>query len=184
VKIGFLRSTASMEELREEMGGLEEAGCERIILDNSLSATPNAGTLGAVISRLSDGDQLTVWSLDCVASSMSELVELILQLESRNVRFRSLKEGFDSHGRHRASLRATLEQLMEFQRQLKLRQQQEAAAHHARRVGRPRALSEEDIERAQRLLNEGRVMDDVAKELHVSRATLYRYLDESHSKGN
>ena len=181
MNIGFLRSTASMGELREEMAALEEAECERIILDNGLSATPNAGTLGAVISRLSDGDQLTVWSLDCVASSMPELVELILQLERRNVRLRSLKEGFDSHGRHGAFLKVTLEQFSEFQRELKVRQEE---AHHARRVGRPRALSEEDIERAQRLLNEGRVMDDVAKELHVSRATLYRYLDESHSKGN
>ena len=171
-----------MEELRDEMGALEEAGCERIVLDNSLSPTPSTGTLGAVISRLADGDSLIVWSLDCVAGSMPELVELILQLDSRNVRFRSLKEDFDSHGRHRSFLRTTFDQLMQFESQLKLRQQQEATAHQARRVGRPRALSEEDIQRAHKLLNEGRVMDDVAKELHVSRATLYRYLDERHSK--
>lgn len=181
MNIGFLSSTATMEELRDEMGALEEAGCERIVLDNSLSPTPSTGTLGAVISRLADGDSLIVWSLDCVAGSMPELVELILQLDGRNVRFRSLKEDFDSHGRNRALLRATLDQLMQFESQLKLRQ--EAAAHHARRVGRPRALSEEDIQRAHKLLNEGRVMDDVAKELHVSRATLYRYLEERHSKG-
>jgi DNA invertase Pin-like site-specific DNA recombinase len=178
VNIGFLRSTASMDELREEMAALEKAGCERIVVDNNPIANPQQGMLGAVVSRLSPGDSLVVWSLDSVANSMPELVGLALRLEARNVRFRSLADGFDTYGRHRAVLKATLAKLQEFERQLEIRHELEAKAHHARRVGRPRSLSPEDVGRARVLINEGRTMDEVSREFQVSRATLYRYLEE------
>jgi DNA invertase Pin-like site-specific DNA recombinase len=175
MNIGFLRHP-STDELRDEMDALEKAGCERIVVDNAPFANLQSGMLGTVIGWLSSGDTLVVWSLDSVANSMPELIDLALQLESRNVRLRSLQDDFDTRGRNRAVVKSTLQQLQEFQRQSELRHKSVAAA--ARRVGRPRALTPEKLERAQQLLAEGRNMDEVAKEFQVSRATLYRYLLE------
>ncbi len=174
--VGYLKSAVSSDEMGDEISALEDAGCERIVLDSSYSEGPGADMLRAVINRLDDGDGLVVWSLDSVANTMASLVELILQLDGRNIQFRSLKEGFDSHGQHRSVLRATFQQLRQFERQVEARHREE---RRGRRVGRPRALSEEDVDRARRLLKEGRVMDDVARELNVSRATLYRYIEQS-----
>jgi DNA invertase Pin-like site-specific DNA recombinase len=180
VIIGFLRSTASADEVGGELSALEQAGCDRIIVDNTIGST-QTGMLAAVIGRLADGDVLTVWALDSLAESMAQLVHLILELDSRNVRLKSLKEGFDSQGRHRSALKDVLNQLAQFDERLKARQEQEAKLSQARRVGRPRSLSEADIDRARRHLRDGRSVDDVAKELNVSRATLYRYLEPTGS---
>lgn len=179
MNIGFLRAPLSMDEMRDEMDALEKAGCERIVVDSAPAAHLPSGMLAAVLSRLSSGDTLLVWGLDSVANSMPELVELALQLEDRNVRLRSLHDGFDTHGKSRAVLKSFLQQLQEFQQQSYLRHEAEAAA--ARRVGRPRSLSPEKLERAHHLLAEGHNMDEVAKEFQVSRATLYRYLHEERS---
>jgi DNA invertase Pin-like site-specific DNA recombinase len=178
MNIGFLRSNASMDELRDEMTALEKAGCERIVVDNASEPNAQAGMLGAVISRLSSGQSLIVWTLESVANSMPELIDLVLQLEEKNVRFRSLTEGFDSQGRNRATIKAIFTQLKQFESGLALRLQNETQSRFGRRVGRPRALSSEHIRRARELVEQGQAMDDVAREFRVSKATLYRYLSE------
>jgi AcrR family transcriptional regulator len=45
-----------------------------------------------------------------------------------------------------------------------------------RRRGRPSALGAAALEQAQRMVGEGRPIDDIAASLGVSRATLYRHL--------
>lgn len=176
MNVGFLRSSGSLDELPKEMSALERAGCERIVVDNALGPNLRAGMLGAVIEPLVAGDCLIVWTLGSVVSSMPELIDLVLQLDARDVRFRSLSEGFDSHGRNRAAIKTVFAQLKEFQDDLVIRLQNEAPAHLVRRVGRPRALSSEHIQRARELVEQGKTMDDIAREFKVSKATLYRYL--------
>lgn len=156
------------------MATLERAGCERIVVDNGPLAGRKDGMLGALISHLGDGDALVVLRLEAVANSVPELIDLALELEAKNVRFRSLTEGFDTHGRNRAATKAMLSQLQEFERQIRLLKDE---APPVRRAGRPRSLSPQDLERARELVKKGRTMDEVAKELQVSRATLYRYLE-------
>ncbi len=175
--IGFLRSSASLEELKGVLEELEKAGCERIVVDSATHSDPQKGMLAAVLARLSEGDSLTVWSLDSVADSMTEFVDLVIGLQDRNIRFRSIAEGFDLNGRNRAVLRAVLAHLQAFEQRLKARRT--AETQHGRKVGRPRSLDSADIEQARALLREGRSMDDVARELNVSRATLYRYIEGS-----
>jgi DNA invertase Pin-like site-specific DNA recombinase len=166
-----------MDELKEVMAALEKAGCERIVVDNGPVGDPQSGMLALVVASLADGDGLIVWSLDSVANSHSELIFLALELENRNIRFRSLTEGFDTQGRQRTAVSAILGQLREFEQQLARRKSQ-AETGQGRRSGRPRSLSAEGIKRARELLKGGGTMDEVAKELRISRATLYRYLDD------
>jgi DNA invertase Pin-like site-specific DNA recombinase len=178
VHVGFLRKLRSVDDLSDEMTALENAGCERIVVETG--HPPGDGTgglLGTVVERLSDGDTLTVFSLEAVAGSLRELIDLALDLEGRNVRFRSLSEGFDTHGRQRVAIRATLVQLREFKQRVVSRRQSEAASKQDRRVGRPRSLSPNDIESARSLIKQGSSLDDVARKFNVSRATIYRYLE-------
>jgi AcrR family transcriptional regulator len=55
----------------------------------------------------------------------------------------------------------------------------EPRAVSRRRRGRPSALGAADLDQAQRMVDEGRPVDDIAASLGVSRATLYRYLGSS-----
>ena len=178
--VGFLRKLRSVDDLTEEMTALEEAGCERIVVETGPAASDGiGGLLGTVVERLSDGDALMVWSLDSVARSLRELIDLAIDLEARNVRFRSLTDGFDTHGRQRSAIRTTLVQLQAFKRRVQSRRDIEAANNHDRRVGRPRSLSPKDIEDARSLIKQGNTLDDVARKFNVSKATIYRYLEEN-----
>ena len=179
MNIGFLRSAASMDQLQDEMSELERADCQRIIVDNNTAADPHEGMLGAIMNRLSAGDGLIVLSLDSLANTMPQLIDLILELDAKDVRLRSLTEGFDTQGRNRALLKAILEQLQQYQTRLEERLRKEAANHLGRRVGRPRALTTDEIESARSLIKEGHTMDEVAQRFRISRATLYRYLEEA-----
>jgi len=67
--------------------------------------------------------------------------------------------------------------LLQFQQQLEARLRNEAATLSARRVGRPKSLSTEQIEAAREMVKGGRPMDEVAQHFGISRATLYRYLE-------
>jgi AcrR family transcriptional regulator len=57
-----------------------------------------------------------------------------------------------------------------------LRDAGEPRAVSRRRRGRPSALGAADLDQAQRMVGEGRPVDDIALSLGVSRATLYRHL--------
>lgn len=176
MNVGYLHSTASMEELKEELAAFERIGCQRIVVDNAPNLEGRIETLKALVERLGAGDTLIVNSMVEVADSMPEFVKLILELEERGVRFRSLAERFDTSSKHRAILKTVLQQLQELQEMLIRRH--EAAAHAAarHRVGRPKSLSHEAIYQARALIKQGRNIDEVARQFRVSRATLYRYL--------
>jgi DNA invertase Pin-like site-specific DNA recombinase len=119
-----------------------------------------------------------VWSLDDVADSVGELVALVLELEHRNIRFRALADGFDSRGKNKTALKMVFKELEAFQERLAMRLEGGLSKSGGRRIGRRRALSREDDQRACALVKQGQSLDAVAKQFRVSRATLYRYLEQ------
>jgi AcrR family transcriptional regulator len=56
------------------------------------------------------------------------------------------------------------------------------ATRHRPRRGRPRAIDAASVARAQRMASEGRSNDEIAAALGVSRATLYRHLNQLFSR--
>jgi len=174
MNIGYLRSSASADDLQKELSALEQMGCERIVVDTAPYNEHHAGMLDAVIKRLSSGDTFVVWTLDSISSTMPELIDLVLELDAQQVRLRSVSEDFDTGGKHRKPLMAILHTLQQYQEQIKDRH--ETRLHSARRPGRPRSLSDDDVDRARSLLKEGVTIDETARQFQVSRATLYRYL--------
>lgn len=70
-----------------------------------------------------------------------------------------------------------LRKLQEFQDLLIRRREAMADAAPRRRVGRPKALTEEAASQACALIKQGKSVDEVAQQFRVCRATLYRYLE-------
>jgi DNA invertase Pin-like site-specific DNA recombinase len=178
MNVGYLRSSAPPETLSEDFTSLERAGCVRIVLDDA-TASPAARSpvLQALIERLADGDTLVVCSFESVASSLQELVGLVLMLDARNVRFRSIRERFD-FSKNRTVLKAVFEQLQDFHNTVQERRPEYPKTRLGRRIGRPRSLGASEIAKARDLLAQGHTIDEIAKQLRVSRATLYRHLEE------
>jgi hypothetical protein len=61
MNVGFLRSSASMDELKEVMAALEKAGCERIVVDLSAILRAACSHWSLLVSRMEMDSSFGVW---------------------------------------------------------------------------------------------------------------------------
>lgn len=75
---------------------LKKAGCERIFVEQMSGGLDSRPELDRTMKTLSEGDTLVVWRLDRLGRSLAHLIELLTELEKRNIGFRSLTESIDT----------------------------------------------------------------------------------------
>lgn len=136
-----------------------------------------------MLDHLRSGDTLVVWRLDRLGRSLIGLVQLMDRLGKRGVEFLSLTESIDTSSSGGRLVFHMMAALAEFERSLiseRTRAGMAAAKRNGQHVGRPPALSPEDILKAQTAINtQGREIKDVAEKLNVSPRTLRRWLEYS-----
>lgn len=93
---GYARVSTDEQNLNLQLDALEHAGCEKIFRDEGISgaATTRPG-LNEALSSLHEGDVLTVWKLDRLGRSLTHLISVIEDLQTRNIGFKSLSENID-----------------------------------------------------------------------------------------
>ncbi len=175
-KIGYARVSTLDQNLALQQDALKEAGCEKIFIEQMSGAVSDRPALREALDYARSGDTLIVWKLDRLARSMKQLIETIEKLRLRNIGFRSLTEAIDTTTAQGALVFDVFSALAEFERAPTGAGL--AAAQRAGRIGgRPRKLTEDDLDVARTLLpNPDITVGDVADRLGVSSATLYRYL--------
>ena len=123
---------------------------------------------------------LVVWRLDRIGRSLRHLVDLVGDLRSRKIGFRSLNDPIDTTNASGRLVFHVFAALAEFERDLtRERTTAGLAAARARgRVGgRPRVMTSEKIRMARRLYDEGdTTVQQIAETLGVSRRSIYRCL--------
>ena len=130
----------------------------------------------AVIRR---DDTLVVWRLDRLARSLKDLIVLSERLDAAGVGLRSVQESIDTTTSSGRLFFHLMGALGEFERSLireRTRAGLEAARKRGKVGGRPRALSDGDLKAARALLaSDDMSVEEVARRVGVSPATLYRY---------
>ena len=177
--IGYARVSTDDQNLQLQLNALEEASCERVFTDTMSGSRNDRPGLKEALSHLRSGDTLVVWKLDRLGRTVKGLVDLVFELETNNVNFRSLTDGIDtttSAGRFFFHVMASLAQM---ERELTLERTKAglAAARKLGRIGgRRRIMTDSKIKSAHKLLAAGHAPKDVAHDLGVSVATLYRWI--------
>jgi len=179
-KIGYARVSTLDQNLALQQDALEEAGCDRIFIEQMSGAVTGRPALSEALNYARSGDTLIVWKLDRLARSMEQLLETIERLRLRSIDFRSLTEAIDTTTAQGVLVFHMFSALAEFERAL-IRERARAGLAAAKRAGRtggrPPKLTEDDLDIARTLLaNPDIPVADVADRLGVSPATLYRYL--------
>jgi len=179
--IGYARVSTRGQELALQLDALERAGCERIYKDVGSGTIRRRPELDACLDYLRPKDTLAVWRLDRLGRSLRHLVELVAQLQSREIGFRSLTEAIDTAtpaGRLQLHLFAAL---AEFERELIRERSQagrEAARARGRKGGRPPLVTADKLAAAVAMRAHGELtMAQIAATLGVGRSTLYQHLD-------
>ena len=183
MNIGYARISTQDQTLDLQRDALEQIGCARIFTDTLSGATFVRPGLDEALRYVREGDTLVVWRLDRLGRSLKNLIDTVAQLEERSIGFRSLTESIDTTTSGGKLVFHVFGALAEFERAL-IRERTQAGLRAARARGRlggrPRAdafNSANKISIAQSLYDDKRhSISDICHMLHVSRATLYRYV--------
>lgn len=182
--IGYARVSREDQNLELQLEALNAAGCDRIFSDKRSGAQKVRKGLEDALSHLRKGDTLIVWKLDRLGRTVKQLVDLVEDLESKQINFKSVKDNIDttsSAGRFFFHVMASLAQM---ERELIVERTKaglQAAKKLGRVGGRRRLMTESKVKSAKKLLRSGMLPRDVAVDLGVSMATLYRWIPEAAS---
>lgn len=163
------------------MQALERAGCDQIYTDHGQSGCKfNRPGLEKTIACLTTGDTLVVWRLDRLGRSLSGLVALMDQLGKEGIHFQSVTEAINTASSGGRLMFHMMAALAEFERSIiseRTRAGLNAARARGKQLGRPRSLSDEQVQLASAALSrDQQQLQQVARDLNVSTRTLRRRL--------
>lgn len=178
--VGYGRvSSASQNEARQVEA---LAGCDRVFIDKVSGKNTDRPELQAVLGYVREGDTLRVPSMDRLARNLEDLLSLVRGLTEGGVRVEFVKEGqtFTGEDSPMATLLLSLlGAVASFERSLIRERQAEGIALAKERgvyKGRAKALNAEQVNEARKRVGAGVPKAVVARDLGVSRQTLYTAL--------
>ena len=184
MKFFYCRVSSANQNLDRQTDKAKELGIEdrNIFCDKMSGAKADRPALEDLLSRLREGDSVYVCSLDRLARSTKQLLELSAKFEEEGVNLISLKEGIDTSTSTGKFAFTVFAAVAEFQRAtIKENQREgyEAARKRGKKMGRP-AKSEDAKQRAVELYNQGGMTaKEIAACVGLSRATVYRAIAAS-----
>lgn len=163
---------------------------DRIFEDHASGSSTDRPALRELLAWVRDGDTVKVHSMDRLARSVVDLHAVVDLMVDRGATVEFIKEGHsfsksDSNPVSRLML-GVMGAVAEFERSLiRERQAEGIAAAKARGVyqGRKRALTRSDVQAARLRIDEGVPKATVARDLGVSRQTLYTALNRESGEG-
>jgi DNA invertase Pin-like site-specific DNA recombinase len=184
MRIGYARVSTDEQHMDMQLQALERAGCERTYRDKGVSggAVRRPG-LDRALKALRPGDELVVWRLDRLGRSLAHLVKIINDLRKRDVEFRSLSEAIDTTTANGRFFFHMMAALAEFERGLiseRTRAGMRAARERGAHIGRPKSLSEAQIDEARGAISDGRAtVEEMAERFGVHRRTLEKAISRN-----
>ncbi len=186
MRIGYARVSTKKqrESLASQTAELKAAGCERVFTDIASGSKADRSGLAEAIDYLREGDQLVITKLDRLGRTMRKLVELSAELDHRGVHLVSLGDGIDTTKPVGKLYFHILGAIAEMELSLITERNRLGTARakaRGTRLGRKPALNDRQVQAARLMLaglpeTAAMTRKQVAAQLGVSVATLYRYL--------
>ena len=175
--VGYSRVSTEDQKLDLQVDALKSAVCEKFFSDQVSGASKLRPGLEEALAYLKPGDTLVVWKLDRLGRTVKGLVDLVQTLQDKGIQFRSLTDGIDTSttaGRFFFHVMAALAQMERELVHERTKAGLSAARARGRKGGRKPKMDISKITSAKTLLDSGMTGQEVANNLGVSRATLYR----------
>lgn len=179
--VGYARVSTEEQILDLQLDALRRAGVmEDNLHHEKLSAVAkNRPELRHAILDLHEGDTLVVWKLDRLARNMSNLLDILKEIEAAGCTFRSLTESFDTATPAGKLMMHMLGAFAQFERDMTVARTgagMRAAKERGVHLGRETQMTGDARARALKLLQRHSV-GYVARKLKVSRPTIYNHFE-------
>lgn len=177
--LGYARTSPAEPQPLGQRLALEAAGCSRLWVDSDKPDRGGQPRLKELLATLRPGDEVVVSRLDRLARSLPQLVAVVDDIAAAGASLRSVSEDVTTAGDRGADARRIFAHLRDFQ--LSVGRDKTLAGLAAARGrgavgGRPTVISPALVERARTLLSQpGSTVASVARDLKISRTTLYRH---------
>jgi DNA invertase Pin-like site-specific DNA recombinase len=185
MKLGYARVSTQEQNLALQLDALKNVGCDKIYQEKISGASADRPELKKLLELIREGDTLVIWKLDRLGRSLGHLIALVADLEQRQIGLLSLNDPVDTTTAQGRLIFRIFASLAEFEREV-IRERTLAGLASARRrgqlLGRPKGLSKAAQQKAriaESLYKEASYsVEQIARELSISKTTLYKYLRE------
>ncbi|MDT7531704.1 recombinase family protein [Sphingopyxis sp. SE2] len=178
-RIGYVRVSAFEQNVDRQLEGV---ALDKIFTDKASGKDVKRPQLEAMLSFIREGDTVVVHSMDRLARNLDDLRRLVQSLTARGIRIEFLKESLAFTGEDSPMANLMLSVMgafAEFERALIRERQREGiviAKQRGAYRGRKKALTDEKVAELKKRIAEGEPKATVARDLGISRETLYQYL--------
>jgi DNA invertase Pin-like site-specific DNA recombinase len=181
--IGYARTSTLDQKagLEAQLDELQTVGCEKIFEEQVSSVDVAARKkLAEALDFVREGDTLIVTRLDRLARSVPHLLEILATLTKKGASLRILAMGIDTATPTGKLMLTVLGGIAEFEREIMLERQREgiAKAKAAGKYKGRKPTAQAKSEEVMKLIGSGMGPSQVAKEIGVSRASVYRIVKQ------
>jgi DNA invertase Pin-like site-specific DNA recombinase len=182
-RIGYVRVSSVDQNTDRQLDGVE---LDRTFTDKASGKDTKRPELEHLLKFVREGDLVIVHSLDRLARNLDDLRRIVSELTRRGVKIQFLKESLTFTGEDSPManlLLSVMGAFAEFERALIRERQREGVAIAKQRgafKGRKKALNLDQVDQLKKILAAGKTKVEAARELGISRETVYAYL----TKGN
>ena len=180
--IAYVRvSSVDQNTDRQTFDGVQ---VDKTFTDKCSGGTRNRPALNEMLDYVRGGDTIICHSIDRLARDLGDLMHLVQTLTGRGVGIRFMKEGLTFDG-NASPMQTMILQVMgsfaQFERSMireRQREGQEASRAKGKVPGRKKALSPEQITELKARVAANEPKAQIARDMGISRETLYSYLKE------
>lgn len=182
-RIGYIRVSTTDQNTERQLEGIE---LDKVFVDKASGRDASRPQLQSALDYLRDGDVLLVHSMDRLARNTEDLLRIVRELTTNGVTVSFVKDNMSfsaDNGNPQQHLMMTmLAGFAQFERALiRERQREGIAIAKANGVykGRKPALAPEQVTSLRLRAASGEPKSAIARDLGISRETLYQYLKRS-----
>ena len=178
-RVGYVRVSAFDQNVDRQLEGV---AVDKTFTDKASGKDVNRPQLEAMLSFIREGDTVVVHSMDRLARNLDDLRKLVQSLTRRGIRIEFVKESLAFTGEDSPMANLMLSVMgafAEFERALIRERQREGIAVAKQRGayrGRKKSLSDDKAAELKQRVAAGEQKAAIARDLGISRETLYQYL--------
>jgi DNA invertase Pin-like site-specific DNA recombinase len=177
--VGYIRISSLSQNASRQLEGVK---LDKTFIDQASGKDLKRPQLIAMLEFIREGDTVVVHSMDRLARNVADLKRVVSECTQNQVAIQFLKEGLIFTGEDSPManlLLSVIGGIAEFERALIRERQAEGIALAQKKglyIGRKKSLNSEQVEYIKKSIAVHKKKKEIAKELGVSRETVYRYL--------